>query len=109
MEIVPGPGAGRAYEEAIHAIGRASAGRGIQAGPGISIKLSALHPRYEFAQAPRVLAELYPVIESLVRMGRDAGIGVVVDVGHAGSIHSPALHVHAWRACPPSRRSLRRL
>ncbi|MGH8705898.1 MAG: proline dehydrogenase family protein, partial [Burkholderiales bacterium] len=35
-----------AYEHAIHAIGQASAGRGIHAGPGISVKLSALHPRY---------------------------------------------------------------
>ena len=35
-----------AYEGAIHAIGRAAKGRGIVAGPGISVKLSALHPRY---------------------------------------------------------------
>ena len=35
----------QAYEQAIHAIGRASQGRGIYEGPGISIKLSALHPR----------------------------------------------------------------
>ncbi|MFX5656564.1 proline dehydrogenase family protein, partial [Acinetobacter baumannii] len=34
------------YEQAIHAIGQASRGRGIYEGPGISIKLSALHPRY---------------------------------------------------------------
>ena len=33
------------YETAIHAIGRASNGRGIKDGPGISVKLSALHPR----------------------------------------------------------------
>ena len=39
-----------AYEQAIHAIGMASAGRGIYEGPGISIKLSALHPRYSRAQ-----------------------------------------------------------
>jgi RHH-type proline utilization regulon transcriptional repressor/proline dehydrogenase/delta 1-pyrroline-5-carboxylate dehydrogenase len=36
----------------------------ITARHSISIKLSALHPRYEFAQDPRVMAELYPVIES---------------------------------------------
>ena len=40
----------RAYENAIDAIGRASGGRGIVDGPGISIKLSALHPRYQRAQ-----------------------------------------------------------
>ena len=37
------------YEKAIHVIGAASAGRGIVEGPGISIKLSALHPRYSRA------------------------------------------------------------
>ena len=44
----------QAYESAIHAIGEASAGRGIFEGPGISIKLSALHPRYGRAQYDRV-------------------------------------------------------
>ena len=39
------------YEHAIHAIGKAAAGRGIYEGPGISIKLSALHPRYSRAQS----------------------------------------------------------
>ena len=49
-----------AYEAAIHAIGRAAAGRGIYEGPGISIKLSALHPRYGRQQQDRVMAELLP-------------------------------------------------
>ena len=39
------------YEHAIHAIGTAAAGRGIYDGPGISIKLSALHPRYRARSA----------------------------------------------------------
>ncbi len=47
-----------AYEEAIHAIGQAAAGRGLFEGPGISLKLSALHPRYSRAQRARVMAEL---------------------------------------------------
>lgn len=46
-----------AYEEALHAIGKASGGRGIKEGPGISVKLSALHPRYCRAQRIRVLIE----------------------------------------------------
>ena len=49
-----------AYEAAIHAIGRAAGGRGMVAGPGISMKLSALHPRFCRAQRERVLAELSP-------------------------------------------------
>ena len=46
--------------EAIAAIGQAAAGRAVEAAPGISVKLSALHPRYEMAQRERVLAELIP-------------------------------------------------
>jgi RHH-type proline utilization regulon transcriptional repressor/proline dehydrogenase/delta 1-pyrroline-5-carboxylate dehydrogenase len=45
-----------AYVEAMHAIGAASAGRGVAAGPGLSVKLSALHPRYSRSQRERVLA-----------------------------------------------------
>jgi RHH-type proline utilization regulon transcriptional repressor/proline dehydrogenase/delta 1-pyrroline-5-carboxylate dehydrogenase len=72
------------YAAAIAAVGRAVEARdSITARHSISIKLSALHPRYEFAQTPRVLAELSPVIESLVRMGRDAGIGVTLDAEEA--------------------------
>ena len=53
------------YESAIHAIGTASAGRGLYDGPGISIKLSALHPRYSYAQRERVMSELYPRVLAL--------------------------------------------
>ncbi len=51
------------YQQAIHAIGKASNGRGIYEGPGISIKLSALHPRYSRAQYDRVMEELLPAAE----------------------------------------------
>src|SRR3982751_2537327 len=72
------------YSAAIKAVGRAVGTREpITARHSISIKLSALHPRYEFAQAPRVMAELYPVIEQLVRESRDAGIGVTLDAEEA--------------------------
>ena len=72
------------YAAAIAAVGRAVETRdSIQARHSISIKLSALHPRYEFSQTERVLTELYPVIESLVSMGREAGIGVTLDAEEA--------------------------
>ena len=70
---------GAAYEAAIHAIGAAAAGRGPIAGPGISIKLSALHPRYVRAQRERVMAELLPRLKTLMRLARDYGIGVNID------------------------------
>ncbi len=67
------------YVEAIHAIGRASAGRGIVEGPGISIKLSALHPRYSRAQLERVMTELYPELLELARLAKQYDIGLNID------------------------------
>jgi len=72
-----------AYEQAIHAIGRAAAGNGIYRGPGISIKLSALHPRYSRAQYDRVLEELYPRLRSLVELARSYDIGINIDAEEA--------------------------
>ncbi|MDE2251144.1 MAG: proline dehydrogenase family protein, partial [Gammaproteobacteria bacterium] len=69
----------RDYERAIHAIGRASAGRGIYEGPGISVKLSALHPRYSRAQYERVLGELLPRLTSLVGLARRYDIALNID------------------------------
>ena len=71
------------YETAIHAIGAASAGRGIYAGPGISIKLSALHPRYSRAQVERVEAELYPRLLQLAQLAHRYGIGLNLDAEEA--------------------------
>jgi RHH-type transcriptional regulator, proline utilization regulon repressor / proline dehydrogenase / delta 1-pyrroline-5-carboxylate dehydrogenase len=71
------------YERAIHAIGKASAGRGVYAGPGISIKLSALHPRYTRAQAERVMAELLPRVRDLAVLARSYDIGLNIDAEEA--------------------------
>ena len=72
------------YSAAIAAVGRAVEPReSITARHSVSIKLSALHPRYEFAHSTRVLRELYPVIEQLVREARDAGVGVTLDAEEA--------------------------
>jgi RHH-type proline utilization regulon transcriptional repressor/proline dehydrogenase/delta 1-pyrroline-5-carboxylate dehydrogenase len=68
-----------AYEEAIHAIGRASDGRGIRQGPGISIKLSALHPRYSRAQHARVIEQLLPRIKGLALLAKQYDIGLNID------------------------------
>ena len=72
-----------AYASAIRAIGTASAGRGVVHGPGISIKLSALHPRYRRSQRQRVMDELHPRLLVLTRLARDAGIGVNIDAEEA--------------------------
>ncbi len=71
------------YEQAIHAIGRASNGRGVHAGPGISIKLSALHPRYCRAQAERIMAELLPRLRALAELAKAYDIGLNIDAEEA--------------------------
>ena len=73
----------RDYEAAIHAIGKASAGRGIYDGPGISIKLSALHPRYVRAQAERVMGELLPKVKALAAIAKSYDIGLNIDAEEA--------------------------
>ena len=74
------------YAEAIQTLGRACAEQPeleTAARPSISVKLSALHPRYEPAQCERVLAELGPRLPSLVQLARTAGIGLTVDAEEA--------------------------
>ncbi|MFC3673956.1 bifunctional proline dehydrogenase/L-glutamate gamma-semialdehyde dehydrogenase PutA [Ferrovibrio xuzhouensis] len=67
------------YRQAIAALGRHAKPGDLLGSPGLSVKLSALHPRYEPAQRDRVLRELGPVLVSLGVAARDAGIGLTVD------------------------------
>lgn len=69
----------KAYETAIHAIGKASNGRGIKDGPGISVKLSALHPRYSRAQRARTMEELLPLLKKLLVLAKQYNIGLNID------------------------------
>ena len=71
------------YTQAIHAIGKAAGGRGIYEGPGISIKLSALHPRYQRAQRDRVMGELLPRVKALAVLARRYDIGLNIDAEEA--------------------------
>ena len=72
-----------AYEGAIGAIGASAAGPPVTEAPGISVKLSALHPRFEMAQRDRVLAELTPRLLGLARRAAEAGIGFTIDAEEA--------------------------
>jgi RHH-type proline utilization regulon transcriptional repressor/proline dehydrogenase/delta 1-pyrroline-5-carboxylate dehydrogenase len=67
------------YEHAVDAIGREAAGRPLHEAPGISIKLSALHPRYSRAQRPRVMAELLPRLRALTALAHGHDIGLNID------------------------------
>jgi RHH-type proline utilization regulon transcriptional repressor/proline dehydrogenase/delta 1-pyrroline-5-carboxylate dehydrogenase len=71
------------YENASHAIGKANRGRGIYEGGGISVKLSALHPRYTYAQRERVMTELSPRLRKLLLLARDYDIGLNIDAEEA--------------------------
>lgn len=68
-----------AYAEAIAVLAeRAKAGM-VRDNPGVSVKLSALHPRYETAQRERVLAELVERVLALALMARGANMGFNID------------------------------
>jgi RHH-type transcriptional regulator, proline utilization regulon repressor / proline dehydrogenase / delta 1-pyrroline-5-carboxylate dehydrogenase len=73
----------KSYENAIAEIGGASRRLGPIESPGISVKLSALHPRYEFAQRHRVMAELVPRLLALARQAKAANIGFTIDAEEA--------------------------
>ena len=67
------------YVEAIHVIGKAAAGRGPIKSPGISVKLSAIHPRYEWTHYERVMRELPKRLKSLCLLAKAYDIGLTVD------------------------------
>ena len=76
------------YSSAIDAIGLD--GRGwkdeVKAANGISVKLSALHPRYEFSQRDRVMSELLPRITELCRQARRYNLGLSIDAEEAARL-----------------------
>jgi len=70
----------KAYTDAIDAIGATvEKGADVFAAPSISVKLSALHPRYELAQRQRVMDELVPKVVSLAERAKKFGMGLTVD------------------------------
>ena len=73
-----------AYRAAIHAIGRSGPGGSfattdVFAAPSISVKLSALHPRYEHTKHARIMAELAPRVLELAQLAKQYGIGFTID------------------------------
>ena len=73
----------QSYLTAIHAIGKAAKGKGPIKSPGISVKLSAIHPRYEFSHRERVMSELLPKLKALVLVAKSYDIGFTVDAEEA--------------------------
>lgn len=71
------------YSRAINAIAGAAKSDDIRDNPGISVKLSALHPRYEEAQRGLVMDHLVPRLRTLCQLARSAGIGLNIDAEEA--------------------------
>ncbi|KKK97231.1 hypothetical protein LCGC14_2654820, partial [marine sediment metagenome] len=55
----------------------------IRKNPGISVKLSALHPRYELAQEAAVMRDLVPRLRALALLAKSAGMGLNIDAEEA--------------------------
>ncbi len=75
-----------AYSDAIGEIAKSATSDDIRENPGISIKLSALHPRYETMNHKRVMEELAPRARSLAVLAKSAGIGLNIDAEEAGRL-----------------------
>lgn len=74
------------YVTAIHAIGKDAKGRGVYDGNGISVKLSAIHPRYFRAQHERVMTELLPRLKALFVLAKEYDIGLTIDAEEANRL-----------------------
>ena len=72
-----------AYGDSITALASVGRATGIRDRPGVSVKLSALHPRYEFAQRGRVMSEVVARLHSLALLAQSASIGLNVDAEEA--------------------------
>ena len=71
------------YADAIAAVGRKRGGQGPEDGHGISVKLSALCPRYEATQEARVIAELYPRLLRLMTLAAQHDLNCAIDAEEA--------------------------
>ena len=72
-----------AYAAALKVVARHAGSQGPEAGHGVSVKLSALSPRYEARQPERVWGELYPRIKRLAVLAAVADINLTLDAEEA--------------------------
>jgi len=73
----------QSYASAIDAIGKAAGTEPLPDRPGISVKLSALHPRFEAVSHARVMAELVPLLAELARRAKSCNLNFTVDAEEA--------------------------
>ncbi|WP_018718219.1 bifunctional proline dehydrogenase/L-glutamate gamma-semialdehyde dehydrogenase PutA [Arhodomonas aquaeolei] len=74
------------YRQAIEAIGAVAGDRGPYDSPGVSVKLSALHARYELSHRRRVMEELVPRLRDLCRLAAHHDINLTIDAEEAARL-----------------------
>ncbi|HRE43497.1 MAG TPA: bifunctional proline dehydrogenase/L-glutamate gamma-semialdehyde dehydrogenase PutA [Terricaulis sp.] len=90
-----------AYANAVDTVGKDAGGKGPHVSNGVSVKLSALHPRYEARQHARVMKELYPRILQLAEAAKRWNIGLAIDAEEADRLVL-SLHLFEKLALEPS-------
>lgn len=73
----------QAYADALETVGKGAGGKGTEAGHGVSVKLSALSPRYESTHEARVWDELYPRVKRLALIAARHDINFTIDAEEA--------------------------
>lgn len=87
------------YLMAIEAVGNDKYGLDTSPAPSISIKLSALHPRYEVANEARVMSELYDTLMKLLRRAIEMDVAITIDAEEADRLElSLKLFEKAYRS-----------
>ena len=90
-----------AYASAIETIGKAAGNHPLPDRPGISVKLSALHPRFEAISRGRVIAELVPLLLNLAQRAKAHDLNFTVDAEEADRLEL-SLDVIAATLADPS-------
>ncbi|MET3926089.1 bifunctional proline dehydrogenase/L-glutamate gamma-semialdehyde dehydrogenase PutA [Devosia sp. 2618] len=89
-----------AYSRAIASLAPHCAAPSVRDNPGISVKLSALHPRYEFAQRERVMVELVDATRKLAIAAKNANMGFNIDAEEADRLDLSLDIIHDVLATP---------
>jgi RHH-type proline utilization regulon transcriptional repressor/proline dehydrogenase/delta 1-pyrroline-5-carboxylate dehydrogenase len=90
-----------AYASAIQAIGSSAGTRPLPDRPGISVKLSALHPRFEALSRSRVMAELVPRLVGLAQQAKSFDLNLTVDAEEADRLELSLDVIAAAFSDPP--------
>lgn len=69
----------QSYINALDSVGRYADNRGVHESPGISVKLSAIHPRYKRMKRDRVMHELLPRLKQLFLIAKKYQVGLFID------------------------------